>query len=346
MADKNSVTDWSETAGDNDNVGGVPLGENVMLPSNVNNAFRVMMAQLKAFFKSTVFRLRDNSDETKLLAFDLSGLTTATTRTQIVPDENGRQALQPHLAGHLYGLTLSNNVADATNDIDVAVGVAIDSTNAYVMTLGSAITKRLDAAWAVGNNGGGLDTGAIANNTYHVFLIKRVDTGVVDVLFSASPTSPTLPTNYTLFRRIGSILRETGAIVAFAQRGDIFLRANASPDVSATDPGTAAVTRTLAVPNLIAVDAMINVYLSVGAAAGNGSLAYISSFDQADAAPDGTTAPLASVAAAKQAATNVASAPMQVRTTTSRTIRSRLSVSDANIALRIATLGWIDTRGK
>ena len=46
---------------------------------------------------------------------------------------------------------------------------------------------------------------AIANTDYYVYLIKRVDTDVVDAIFSASATAPTLPTNYTLFRRIGSI---------------------------------------------------------------------------------------------------------------------------------------------
>lgn len=54
MADKNSVADWSTTASSNDNVGGVPLGENVMLPSNVNNAFRVMMSQIKTLYNTLI----------------------------------------------------------------------------------------------------------------------------------------------------------------------------------------------------------------------------------------------------------------------------------------------------
>src|SRR3990167_5278425 len=91
-------------------------------------------------------------------------------------------------------------------------------------TLTTAITKQLDAAWAVGTNQGGrMSAAAIANTTYHVPLIKRVDTGVVDVGLDVSATAPTLPTNYTKFRRIGSILREAGAIVAFSQIGDEFL---------------------------------------------------------------------------------------------------------------------------
>lgn len=50
MADKNSVSDWSETAIDNDNIGGISLQENVMRPPAVNNAFREMMKQIRSFF--------------------------------------------------------------------------------------------------------------------------------------------------------------------------------------------------------------------------------------------------------------------------------------------------------
>jgi len=39
------------------------------------------------------FRVRNNSDTTKQLAFDVSGVTTSTTRTLAIPDENGTLAL-------------------------------------------------------------------------------------------------------------------------------------------------------------------------------------------------------------------------------------------------------------
>ena len=40
-------------------------------------------------FPDNTFRVQDNSDATKQLAFELSGVTTATTRTMTVPDANG-----------------------------------------------------------------------------------------------------------------------------------------------------------------------------------------------------------------------------------------------------------------
>lgn len=135
--------------------------------------------------------------------------------------------------GLLNGLTLSNNATDATNDIDIATGSAgSDGTTPVLMTLSSALTKRLDATWAVGSGNGGLDTGTIANTTYHVWLIQRSDTGVVDALFSTSATSPTMPSSYDRKRRIGSIIRESAAIVAFRQNGDLFLRTRATPRTS------------------------------------------------------------------------------------------------------------------
>jgi len=125
--------------------------------------------------------------------------------------------------GHLYGLTLSNNVSDATNDIDIAVGeAASEDANPWLMVLGSSLTKRLDASWAVGTGNGGLDTGSIANTTYFVWLIQRSDTGVVDALFSTSASSPTMPANYDRKRFIGPVVRASAAIVRFVQTGDYF----------------------------------------------------------------------------------------------------------------------------
>ncbi len=144
-------------------------------------------------------------------------------------------ASTPYDPGLINGLTISNNGSDATNDIDIAAGYARDSTNTVNMILAAAITKRLDAAWAVGTNQGGLDTGLIANTTYHVWLIKRSDTGVVDVLFSASATAPTMPANYDSKRRLlGIIVRSGGSILGFSQLGDMFFWDDPVLDVDTT----------------------------------------------------------------------------------------------------------------
>lgn len=128
----------------------------------------------------------------------------------------------------IYGLTYANNGSDATNDIDIATGGAMDATGAYWMTLASALTKQSDVAWAVGTNAGWLDTGAVGNSDYYIWLIARSDTGVVDSLCSLSSTAPTMPTNYDFKRLIGWFKRVGGTIVAFTtietEGGGIFFQ--------------------------------------------------------------------------------------------------------------------------
>lgn len=124
----------------------------------------------------------------------------------------------------IHGLTLANNSGDAANDIDVAPGLARAESNDDALLLTQTLVKRLDAAWAVGTNAGGLDTGAeTASTLYAVWLIKRPDTGVVDALFSTSFTAPTMPTNYTRKRLIGAVYNDaSSSILSFVQQGDYF----------------------------------------------------------------------------------------------------------------------------
>jgi hypothetical protein len=143
---------------------------------------------------------------------------------------------------HLSGLAIGNNTADTANDIDIYPGCCRDDTDAadIVIPIPSggdtqtvALTKRLDAAWAAGNNQGGRDTGAIADQSYHVFVIRNPTTKVVDALFSHSLFTPTLPSGFTQFRRIGSINRRgAGGIIPFTQRGDDFEIKSPINDVS------------------------------------------------------------------------------------------------------------------
>lgn len=114
----------------------------------------------------------------------------------------------PQLQGYYFGLGLTTAAGDTANDITIAAGAAAaDTSPYYLMQLGTAITKQIDAAWAVGNNAGGLDTGSVANSTYYIWLIQRSDTGVTDALFSLSSTAPTMPTNYDRKRLIGRVTR-------------------------------------------------------------------------------------------------------------------------------------------
>jgi hypothetical protein len=97
----------------------------------------------------------------------------------------GRSRLLPLPPGHLSGMTLANNGSDATNDIDFTAGQCLDSTGTLLIK-SAAMTKRLDATWAVGTAAGGLDAGSIADVTYHCHAIQKITDGSGDFIFSLS----------------------------------------------------------------------------------------------------------------------------------------------------------------
>ncbi len=167
--------------------------------------------------------------------------------------------------GQLFGLTLSNDSGTPASIIDTAAGEAADNTaSPSLMVLASPINKSIATNWAVGSGLGCLDTGSVSNTTYHVFIIERVDTGVVDELCSLSASSPTMPANYTLFRRIGSIIRVAGSIALFVQDGNTFTYNTVTPpqDFSGTTRAKSAFTVT--VPTGIRVNGIYQLQVNTG----------------------------------------------------------------------------------
>lgn len=81
-------SDLNETDASNTLFSGVNVAEGCP-PGNVNNWMRAFAGATRRWFKSSLFRLRDGTDQTKLLAFDLSGIATGTTRTLKVPNADG-----------------------------------------------------------------------------------------------------------------------------------------------------------------------------------------------------------------------------------------------------------------
>lgn len=244
------------------------------------------------------------------------------------------------LRGHLAGLGLSTAGSSAT--MDFAAGQAADSTSSVLMALVSAISKTT-GAWAVGTGNGGLDTGTIANNTgYHWYLIRRQDTGVVDVLCSLSASAPTLPTNYTQFRRIGwGKTNGTAQWLTFTQVGDEFYWSTPVLDFFGAGSTTATLL-SCSLPSGVKVKANFNVQVLNGGAA---QFTYISDPDNADLATSVSFAnPLASHGVSAGGAVVVnASGQVACWTNTSGQIRHR-ETATPNVG--IATLGWIDTRGR
>ena len=68
-------------------------------------------------FADNVFRVQDNGDATKELAFELSGLTTGNTRTLTVPDANGTILLDGDIGVTVQGYDVDTLKADTADDL-------------------------------------------------------------------------------------------------------------------------------------------------------------------------------------------------------------------------------------
>lgn len=266
--------------------------------------------------------------------------TTQIATTAFLATALGGVALRSYLAG----LTLSTAGSSAT--FGIAAGVAVDSTNVSAMVLASAYTKTT-SAWALGTAAGSLDTGSIANDTwYHAFLIQRPDTGVVDVLTSLSATSPTLPANYTLFRRIGSMKTDGSAQwIKFVQDGNLFQWDTPVLDVVDTAPSTALQTKTLAsVPTGVRVQARLIIQPTW---ANTANMLYVHDLSVADLAASTAAAPLGTAGSVGGGTGQNPGTQQDVYTNTSAQMAYRIMIATGGSdVVRMSVMGWIDARGR
>ena len=236
------------------------------------------------------------------------------------------------IEGFIDGLTLST---DAANGIIMAPGVAVAGT--MVLRLASSLTKQLNVAWSAGV-GGCLDTGSEASSTwYHVWLIGNPTSGAVDFLASTSATSPTMPSGYTIKRRVGAVYNNgSSSIDTFEQVGDDFVwTTNPTPNTSSTALASANGTLfTLQVPPGFLIPATINAW---GADA-TGNQIYLSSPSMPDLS--------ATASVGRADFINTGSGGQKtLRTDTSGRIRARGATGTSG-QIYIATIGWRDPRGR
>jgi len=244
------------------------------------------------------------------------------------------------LNSNITGLTPSNAV-DTDHDITIAAGTGTDSTTTTQLTLSSSITKQIDAAWAAGDNLGGLFTGTVAlDTTYHLFIIKKDSDSSIDAGFDTSLTAANIPAGYTAYRRVSSFLTDASAnLIAYiateALGGGLFIDLlTRIEDVNYTTPGSAAITVTLSIPSGVKHLAHINVWVNDST---SGNVIY-TSLDQLDVAPSSTNNDLRVSNGCSQASTN-----MNRMTNTSAQMRVRATaITYSNFKLR--TLGWTDFR--
>lgn len=244
--------------------------------------------------------------------------------------------------GHIYGLTLSN-AADTNNDITVGIGECVNDDGDENMVLSSPITKQLDASWAVGTNAGGLNTGTEANSTwYEVHLIKRTDTGVVDVMFTTTSNKfSSLISGYDKQRRIGWIFNDaSGNIKLFTQIDDYFTWTTGVADVSTTSSATAA-SRVLTAPPLSIARLRVSALGNTSINAANAVV--VTELAETDTAP--STANGQNTMGAGDFAV-IGAGHIELRLNSASEVRDRSITATGNMAYVIRTFGWIDHRGR
>ena len=146
------------------------------------------------------FRVRDNSDNTKQLAFECSGISTSTTRTLTVPDANGTIATQAYVNSQISAEDLDVETDSGNFDVDlnsealtIAGGTGIDSSGS-----GTTATIAIDSTVATKTGSATLTnkTIALGSNTVSGTL-AQFNTAVTDATLVSTTGSETL-TNKTL----------------------------------------------------------------------------------------------------------------------------------------------------
>ena len=144
---KNKISEYSSTASDNTDIGGINIAEG-MAPSDVNNALREQMSQLKEFLDGTSGDTITTAKIVATTATILSGASvtgTATFNSAVVMGSNNLQ--EPTLLDYcVKGSALGTVGTLATVDMSTA--------NFFSATLGSACTFAFTNPCTTGDFGG------------------------------------------------------------------------------------------------------------------------------------------------------------------------------------------------
>lgn len=171
--------------------------------------------------------------------------------------------------------TVKSNAAQPNTSIDVGQAYVRDTTDSFDLVIVGTIVGILQSVgpWTPGNNQNKLDNGvAAANQSYHIFIIRKTVDGSTDLLFSASPTAPTMPSGYAGFRRVGSFVTVAGAVIKrFEYIGNECLFNNPLRDINVTGVGATTALYTVGVPAGIQVLAIMQMFArsTAGSAAYN-----------------------------------------------------------------------------
>ena len=125
---KTKISEYDATASSNTDIDSIDLGEGTMVPSDVNNALREVMAHLADMNGGTqaiqdTFTLSDPADDTKRVRVDAVGITTGNTRVLTAPDADvtiaGLEAAQEFTKTQNFNATTLTDAASIDWDASV-----------------------------------------------------------------------------------------------------------------------------------------------------------------------------------------------------------------------------------
>lgn len=240
------------------------------------------------------------------------------------------------LPGYHNGLELRYSTVAPNTEIDVEAGVTADDDDTVMLEYSGGT---LDCTTTGAD---GLQSGSLGNNEWwHVFLITHADGSNAAVFASASPTAPTLPGIYTLFKRIGAFKTNGSAqIIPFDQYGDYTEWRSPPNNVAQANPGTDPILATLAVPTGVVVRAKVNA--TIQAHTDNARrILNITSPQQTAVAPAAFTA-VRLTSNDGIGGNGATAADFEIWTNSSAQIRYELDGSSANVLVVVNTIGWFD----
>lgn len=271
-------------------------------------------------------------------------VTTGTDDASAVTPKKLATALssQPYSPGHFQGFTLANNSLAPNTTVDVGPGSARD----YLDTLNIKTTTTLrgilqsSGGWVAGDNQNKLDAGAKSNSTwYHVFAIRKTSDGSADILFSLSPSAPTLPIGYAGLRWIGAVyVQSSGNLRQFVNVKDLFFWKDVTVDVISAPVAQVNIVVQLQVPTGVRVVAKIDAWVR-----GENSIIYARPTDSNTVVlgDPNTTAWVCGIGSAMSGSVNEAvSAATEVVTNAAGQIAIQTFTSTTNVGYGVTTKGY------
>ncbi len=149
---KTKISEYDSSSSANTDIDSIDLGEGTMVPSDVNNALREVMAHLADMNGGTqaiqdTFTLSDPADDTKRVRLDAVGITAGNTRVLTAPDADvtiaGLEAAQEFTKTQNFNATTLTDAASIGWDASVNQVTSVTITAARTM---AAPTNMVDGA--------------------------------------------------------------------------------------------------------------------------------------------------------------------------------------------------------